>query len=169
MSAASATFWISDFQGVTGVPQPCFPSPSSSSPLWHSPHSMWMQGKAPTSQNSKPGKVYDYLFTIIIISVIMIIITFISNNQCHHNDNYLFWEKQRSNLLRSVRFPSHHEHGKQLKKIHSLLLQHHCHHDHGEYDLDEVEDHDPPGRTEGVVEEINNKDSNLVQCINVWL
>ena len=31
----------------------------------------------------------------------------------HHH--YLLWEEQRSNLLRSVRFAAHHEHGKQLQ------------------------------------------------------
>ena len=31
------------------------------------------------------------------------------------DDAYLFWEEQRGNLLRSVRFAAHHEHGKQLQ------------------------------------------------------
>ena len=31
------------------------------------------------------------------------------------DDAYLFWEEQRGNLLRSVRFAAYHEHGEQLQ------------------------------------------------------
>ena len=83
------------------MPQPCFPSPSSSSPslspLCHSPHSMWMQGKAPTSQNSKPGKVYYYLF----------IISGPSPRSCNPKPNRAFnldlnipkWQQHRTNTV----------------------------------------------------------------------
>ena len=36
------------------------------------------------------------------------------------DDAYLFWEEQRGNLLRSVRFAAHHEHGKQLQGEHDI-------------------------------------------------